>query len=134
MICLDNSVLSRFASPRTYPEVTRYLSEHSGEPWTVPATVAYEYYAYFDSQAEIRSQKRALESRLEGILPVTDDVAAEAAQMEVTLEKQDIPLATADLLHAATAREAGATFVTRDADDFDSDPIRQLFSVDIIRP
>ena len=35
MICLDNSVLSRFASPTDYPRVTQYLSANSDVPWTI---------------------------------------------------------------------------------------------------
>lgn len=130
MICFDNSVLSRFASPKAFPAVTKYLSDHHADLWVVPATVTYEYYAYFDTDASIREQQRRLDERFDAILPFTDDVAREAAQIENSLDDHNISLDTADLLHAATAREAGATFVTRDADDFDKPPIRQLIPVD----
>jgi len=132
MICLDNSVLSRFSSPQTFPDVEAYLASHPSDLWTVPATVAYEYYSYFDSQSEIRAQQRQLSKTLDGILPVTDAVAAEAAMIEISLAKQGVSLDTADLIHVATARESGATFVTRDRDDFDKEPIRQLLDVDIL--
>lgn len=134
MICLDNSVLSRFASPEATPAVDEYLTAHASEPWVVPATVAFEYYAHYETQGEIRTQERALTERFDGILPLTNAAAAEAAQMRVSLSKQNISLNIADLLHAATAREAGATFVTCDADDFDKQPIRELLSLDIVRP
>jgi predicted nucleic acid-binding protein len=39
----------------------------------------------------------------------------------------------ADLLHAATARANGATFVTCDASDFDKAPLHQLMDIDIIK-
>lgn len=132
MICLDNSVLSRFASPEPSPAVDEYLTEHPSEPWTIPATVAFEYYAFFDSQNEITTQQRALQERFDAILPFTDDVAAGGAQLQVALDSQDVSLSIADLFHAATAREAGATFVTRDA-DFDREPVRQLLDVDVIQ-
>lgn len=132
MICLDNSVLSRFASPKAFPAVTQYLSDHDSEPWTVSATVAYEYYSYFDTDAKIREQQRRLDERFDAILPFTDDVATEAARIENSLDARDISLDTADLLHAATAREAGATFVTCDVADFDKPAIRQLLAVDSI--
>lgn len=133
MICLDNSVLSRFASQESSPEINEYLAAHSSEPWTIPATVAYEYYSYFDTQGEIRRQQNELHSVFDGILPATDDVAAEAAQIRSSLAAQDLALDAADLLHGATAREAGATFVTRDVDDFDQEPILALLDVDLIR-
>lgn len=134
MICLDNSVLSRFASPESTPSINDYLAAHSSEPWTVPATVAYEYYSYFETRGEIRRQQNQLNSILDGVLPATDDVAVEAAQIEMSLGAQEVALDTADLLHVATAREAGATFVTRDVGDFDTEPIQQLLDVDLIRP
>lgn len=60
-------------------------------------------------------------------------MASEAAELELLLERQDISLTTADLLHAATAREAGVTFVTRDVDDYDKGPFKDLMSLEIIR-
>lgn len=132
MICLDNSVLTRFASEKRYPAVEQYLSEHATESWTIPATVAYEYYSFFETQSAVRAQQRALEDRLDGIFPITDEVAVEAARMELALAQHGISLAPSDLLHAATAHEHNATFVTRDANDFDKEPIKQLMSIDII--
>ncbi len=132
MICLDNSVLRRLASPQSFPKVNSYLSDHSSEPWVTPATVAFEYYAYYGSQSKVRQQQRVLNNKLDGILPFTDDVASEAAQLQLLLGKQNVSLDIADLLHAATAREAGVTFVTRDADDYDKEPLKQLMSVEII--
>lgn len=132
MICLDNSVLSRFASREPSPSVNDFLAAHSSEPWTVPATVAFEYYSYFDTRGEIARQQSKLNTVFDGILPTTDDVAAEAAQTQAALAAQDVILDTADLLHVATAREAGATFVTRDIDDFDKEPVLDLLDVALI--
>jgi len=133
MICLDNSVLRRFASPDPSPEVDAYLGDHASVPWVIPATVAFEYYVHYRTQANVRKQQQLLNSRFDGILPLTDDVASEAAQLQTVLEKQGIGLQLADLLHASTAREAGATFVTRDADGFDKAPLKDLMTIDIIR-
>ena len=133
MICLDNSVLSRFASREPSPSVNDFLAAHSSEPWTVPATVAFEYYSYFDTRGEIARQQSKLNTVFDGILPTTDDVAAEAAQIQAALAAQDVILDTADLLHVATARENGATFVTRDIDDFDKVPVLDLLDVALIR-
>lgn len=134
MICLDNSVLSRFASETEFPAVTAYLSAHSAEPWTIPAVVAYEYYSYFDTDAEVRRQQRLLDERFDAVLPVTDGVASETARIENAFDSQGVSLDTADLLHAATARNAGATFVTCDVNDFDKPPIRDLLDVDFVDP
>jgi predicted nucleic acid-binding protein len=132
MICLDNSVLRRFASPNPSPGVDAYLKANASVPWVIPATVAFEYYVFYDTQADIRTQQRLLNSRLDGILPLTDEVASEAAQLQTLFDEHDIALDLADLLHVATARDAGATFVTRDAGDFDKQPLRDLLSIDII--
>lgn len=134
MICLDNSVLSRFASPDPSPAVDSYLAEHATVPWTVPATVAFEFYAHYDSAGAVRRQQQELTERFDGILPFTGDVAATAAQVQIALDVQGVSLSIADLFHAAAAREAGATFVTRDAGDFDAEPVRDVLDVDIIRP
>jgi predicted nucleic acid-binding protein len=133
MICLDNSVLRPLASPQPSPKVNDMLSSHAAEPWVVPATVAFEYYMHYDTQTKVRGQQQHLNDRLDGILPFTDAVASEAAQLQQLLKKQDCSLDVADLLHAATAREAGITFVTRDADDYDKEPLRELMSLEIIR-
>jgi predicted nucleic acid-binding protein len=133
VICLDNSVLSRFASSAASPSIDDYLAAHSSEPWTIPATVAFEYYSYFETRGEIRRQQRKLNSVFDGILPATDEVAAEAAQIRASLAVRDVTLDPADLLHVATAREAGATFVTRDVEDFDAEPIRDLLDIALIR-
>jgi len=132
MICLDNSVLRRFASPNSSPAVDAYLEENASVPWVIPATVAFEYYVFYDTQADIRTQQRLLNSRLDGILPLTDEVAAEAAQLRTLLGEYDVTLDLADLLHVATARDAGATFVTRDVADFDKQPLKDLLAIDIL--
>jgi predicted nucleic acid-binding protein len=132
MICLDNSVLSRFASSSATPEVDAYLREHADEEWTVPALVAFEYYKTKQTPQDVRQAQRSLDTQLDGVLPVTDDVAAEAVNIENSLAGTSTSLDPLDLLHAATARSAGATFVTADKRDFDKGPILDLLDVDIV--
>lgn len=132
MICLDNSVLRKYASPKAHPLVLSYLKGHAAEPWSIPASVAYEYLSYYDSPSEIRRQRRNLDDLFEEIVPLTADVAVEAALIETSLAEQGVSLDAADLLHAATAREAGATFVTADVADFDHPPIHELLDVDVL--
>lgn len=133
MICLDNSVLSRFASPESSPALASYLEDHAAELWTIPATVAFEYYMQFDTQGGVRRQNRTLQQELDGILPLTNDVASAAAQVNIALEEQGTSLEIVDLLNVAAARDSGATFVTRDIDDFDKSPIRHLLDIDLIQ-
>jgi len=59
-------------------------------------------------------------------------VAVEAANMRARLETAGTDLDLADLLAAATAREAGATFVTANVNDFDKTPIHQLMDIDVV--
>lgn len=132
MLCLDNSVLSRFAQPDPDPAVTGYLKSHASREWTVPALVAFEYYRTKQSQPALSRARQDLNSIMDGVLPVTDDVAAEAVGIANSLSNVDAGLDVLDLLHAATARDAGATFVTADRNDFDTEPVRQLLDVDVI--
>ena len=52
--------------------------------------------------------------------------------MRARLETAGTDLDLADLLAAATAREAGATFVTANVNDFDKTPIHQLMDIDVV--
>lgn len=132
MLCLDNSVLARFARPDADPAVVSYLKSHASESWSVPATVVFEYLSYYETPAAVRRQRNTLLDTFEEILPLTTDVAVEATLLQQSLTQQNVTLDVADLLHVATARNAGATFVTCDAADFDIPPIRQLLDVDIV--
>lgn len=134
MLCLDNSVVAKFARPDPDTNVVSYLKRNATEQWVVPATVMFEYLRYYSSQSAVHRQQQALTENIEQIAPLNGDVAVEAVLLENSLAKQDISLNLADLLHAATARESGATFVTCDSSDFDKAPIHQLMDIDIIEP
>jgi predicted nucleic acid-binding protein len=132
MICLDNSVLRKFADPDPHPRVVEYLEAHSSDVWVVPAIIAYEFFSVEGSRPGVQRLRSVLRETVDEIRPLTDDVAAEAAVLEGSLREQNRSLATADLLSAATAREAGATFATADGDDFDTPPLHDLLELDII--
>lgn len=132
MICLDNSVLRKFADPEPDPTVVTYLENHASDTWIVPAVIAYEFYSAEASRQEVQRLQGDLQEAVDEIRPFTDDVAVEAAVLEGSLRRQDRSLATADLLSAATAREAGATFATADRRDFDKKPLHELLDIDVI--
>lgn len=134
MLCLDNSVVAKFARPDPDANVISYLKDNSSEPWAVPATVMFEYLRYYSSQSAVHQHQHALNQRIQRVLSLNEDVAVEAVLLEHSLTKQDVSLDLADLLHAATARANDATFVTCDASDFDKVPIHQLMDIDIIEP
>lgn len=134
MLCLDNSVVAKFARPTPDDNVVSYLQQNASQPWALPATVLFEYLRYYSSQSAIQQQYHALTQRVQRVFPLNEAVAVEAAQLEQALAAQEINLPLADLLHAATARENNATFVTCDVADFDKAPIRQLLDIDIINP
>jgi len=134
MLCLDNSVVAKFARPDPDANVISYLKDNSSEPWAVPATVMFEYLRYYSSQSAVHQHQHALNQRIQRVLSLNEDVAVEAVLLEHSLTKQDVSLDLADLLHAATARANDATFVTCDASDFDKAPIHQLMDIDIIEP
>ncbi|WP_419181195.1 PIN domain-containing protein [Haloarcula pelagica] len=132
MLCLDNSVVAKFARPDPDTNVIGYLKDNASEPWVIPATVMFEYLRYYSSQSAVHQHQHALTQRIQRVLPLTESVAIEAVLLENSLAKQDCSLALADLLHAATARECGATFVTCDTANFDKPPLHQLMDIDII--
>lgn len=134
MLCLDNSVVAKFARQDPDANVVSYLKRNASEPWAIPATVTFEYLRYYSSQSAVHQHQHALNKRIQRILPLNEDVAVEAVLLEHSLTQHDVRLDVADLLHAATAREGGATFVTCDAADFDKAPIHQLMDIDIIEP
>ncbi|MFC6977124.1 type II toxin-antitoxin system VapC family toxin [Halomicroarcula sp. GCM10025709] len=134
MLCFDNSVVAKFARPDPDANVIAYLKQHAKEPWAIPATVLFEYLRYYSTQSTVNQNHHALNQRIQRVLPLNEAVAVEAVLLEQSLSQQDVSLDLADLLHAATARENSATFVTCDASDFDKAPIHQLLDLDIVEP
>lgn len=133
MIALDNSVLAKYARRDPDPNVVSRLQRYSSHRWAAPSIVTWEFYSAYSSASDVRRVKRELDGVLDEVLPFTDDVAASAAILDASLADHDVTLDTADLLIAATARDAGATLVTADA-DFDAGPLRDLMDVDVVEP
>lgn len=134
MLCFDNSIVAKFARSDPDENVISYLERNASQPWTIPASVLFEYLRYYSSQSAVQQQHHALTQQVQRVLPLNEGVAVEAVHLEQALSSQDITLGLADLLHAATARENNATFVTCDVADFDRVPIHQLLDIDIIEP
>jgi len=134
MLCFDNSVIAKFARSDPDENVISYLEQNVSQPWTIPASVLFEYLRYYSSQSAVQHQHHALTQRIQRVLPLNEDVAVAAVRLEQSLSSQDITLGLADILHVATARENNATFVTCDIADFDRVPIHQLLDIDIIEP
>jgi predicted nucleic acid-binding protein len=133
MICLDNDVFSRYASGQSYPAVSEYLSSHRTEPWLLPSIVLFEYLQRYSTHNTIKNERRKAERAVDGIVPVDAEVAEQAANVRARLASAGTSLAVPDLLIAATAREHGYTLATRNRNDFDKRPIRQLMDVDIVQ-
>lgn len=133
MLCLDNSVLAKFARPNPDPNVISSLEAYAGDPWAVPVTVLFEYLRYYSSASAVRAQHHELTAHIERVLPLTEAVAVEAVLLEQSLADQGVRLDLGDLLHAAIARERGATLITCDS-DFDRGPVRDLLDVDVVAP
>ena len=132
MICFDNSVFSRYASRQSYPDVDRYLRDHSSERWLLPSMVLFEYLREYSVHSAIQTKRGSAEASVDKIVDMDADVAEEAANIDARLSAANTGLDVADLLIAATARANGATLTTRDKNDFDKSPIRELVGVDII--
>jgi len=132
MILLDNDVLRKARDANPDPAVLSYLERHRDDPWLVSAIVLYEYLTYYGSDGTRRQQRYELKRMLNRVVPFDEETAAEAADIENSLDAVGTSLDVADLLIAATAREHGATLATANADDFDKEPIRQLLDVDIV--
>jgi len=132
MICFDNSVFSRYASRQSYPDIDRYLKDHSSERWLLPSVVLFEYLREYSDHSVIQTKRRSAESSVDKIVDLDADVAEEAANMDARLSAANTSLDVADLLIAATARANGATLTTRDKNDFDKSPIHELVGVDIV--
>jgi len=132
MLCLDNDVFRKYTNEPPDRNVVRYLVEHHEEPWGLPAIVLFEWLQLYDSHATIRTRRGQADELIDEVLTLDDDVAVEAANMRAQLATAETSLDLADLLAAATARQAGATFVTANKNDFDKTPIHQLMDVEVL--
>jgi predicted nucleic acid-binding protein len=132
MLCLDNDVFRKFTTDPPDEAVVEYLAANHDEPWAVPAVVLFEWLQLYDSHAEIRAKRADVHRAVDEVLAFDEAVAVEAANLRARLATAETSLDLADLLVAATAREAGATLVTANSNDFDKKPVHELLDVDIV--
>jgi len=132
MLCLDNDVFRKYTSDPPDGNVVDYLVQRHDEPWALPAVVLFEWLQVYESHDTIRTKRSQVDDVVDEVLALDDDVAVEAANMRARLDAGHTSLDLADLLVAATAREAGATLVTANQNDFDKRPIHELIDVDIV--
>jgi predicted nucleic acid-binding protein len=132
MLLLDTSVLARWMDPDRAQTVVPYLSEHASEEFTTSSLVVFELFRTATRRRRSQDVHAWLGQSLASIEPFTDQAAVTAAQAEAALSQYEPSLALRDLLIVAHAKALDATFVTADASDFQSEPIQQLFEIDII--
>jgi predicted nucleic acid-binding protein len=132
MILLDNDIIRKYARPDPDEAVLNYLSDHRTEPWAISAIVLFEFLSYYDTQSKQRTRRSQLTQAVDNVISFDGDTAAEAANMDSSLEAAGVSLDDADLLVAATARQHQATFVTAEKNDFDKTPLHELMDVDIV--
>lgn len=132
MIFLDNDVLAEFRRQNPDRAVVSYLQQHRSEQWFVPSVVLYEFLSFHSSEARQNQERQQIQSRVDGIAPLDDEAAAEAAAIESKLDTAGTSLDGADLLIAGIARSRGGTLATRNKNDFDKPPIHQLMDIDIV--
>lgn len=132
MLCLDNDVFRNYTNQPPDRDVVNYLAAHHEEPWGLPALVLFEWLQLYDSHATIRTKRDQAEELVDEVLALDADVAVEAANMRARLATVETSLDLADLLAAATARQADSTFVTANRNDFDKPPVHELLDVEIL--
>jgi tRNA(fMet)-specific endonuclease VapC len=130
MIVLDRDVLVGLGN--SDPQVVRHLQQYRSEEWTIPAIVAWESYKAEPSRSDMLNEQTKLRSNFDRILDFDDDTALEAAYLDDRLQSQGVSIDVADLLNLATAHEEGATFLTRNQNDFDKAPVHELVDLDVV--
>lgn len=132
MIVLDRDVLAKITGRDVDRAVLDHLRQYSRDEWAIPAIVAWESYKAVSGRSRKRRVQRVLTDNFDRILDFTDETGLEAAAIDEALSAQGVTLDTADLLNLAIAHEAGGTFVTHNANDFDKPPVHDLVDIDIV--
>ena len=116
MLCTDSSFLIDYLTEADGGPAAEFLDTHGDEPFSASTIALFEIYCGPAGNGAVPVERIAgLVDWLEP-LPFTDAVAREAARLRRELRGTDRSLGTADVLIAATARQAGATLVTADSD------------------
>lgn len=133
MKLLDTNVLAKWGNPAESQAVVPYLQAHAEEQFVTSSLVLFEFFRPAKRRSNSEEVRAWLGSVLDGIEPFEESAAMSAAAVEANLERHDAALQMRDLLIAAHARDVGATFVTFDRGDFESEPVQQLLDVDVLR-
>lgn len=133
MRLLDTSILVKWGNPAEKHTVVPYLKQHANEQFVTSSLVMFEFFRPAKRRNNSQQVQTWLGQVLDGIEPFTEAAGIKAAGVEDSLKRQDETLRMRDLLIASHARERGATFVTYDKDDFESQTIQQLLDVDVVR-
>ncbi|PSQ15686.1 VapC toxin family PIN domain ribonuclease [Halobacteriales archaeon QS_8_69_26] len=126
MRCADTSFLVDYLTGDDRARV--WLADNEDRPLHVPTVARFEIY-----RGALRADlPDGLSGAVEGLdwtepLPFTDAAARESARIGHELREAGAQTNVADRLIAGTAREAGATLVTRDAD------VERVEGLDVVR-
>lgn len=132
MRLLDTNVLAKWGHPTEQEQVVPYLQAHADEEFVTSSLVLFEFFRPAKRRDNSRQVRSWLGQVLDGIEPFTESASLQAANLEASLQSQNRSLEMRDLLIGAHAKALGATFVTADKGDFDTQPVQALLDVDVI--
>ncbi|QGA81080.1 PIN domain-containing protein [Halomicrobium sp. LC1Hm] len=128
MLVLDNNLLSDYLDGKQ--AARSFLQEFEAEPWAVSGIGLYEAYmgsvhGYIDG--DVATIRDAVTASMD-VLPVTNQTAMEAADLQEQLLDRGVPADHPDTLIAASAREHGGRFATAE-NHFWKDSVRDVIDV-----
>ena len=132
MRLLDTNVLVKWGNPQEQHTVVPYLERHAEDRFVTSSLVMFEFFRPAKRRDNSGEVQAWLSRALDGVESFTEDTAMKAADAEGSLAEQNVNLPLRDLLIAAHADALGATFVTFDKGEFQSQPVQQLFDVDML--
>lgn len=128
MLVLDSNLLSDYLDGKQTART--FLQRFETEPWEVSGIVLYEAYmgsvhGYIDGDVE--TIRDAVTTSMD-VLPVTDQTALEAADLQEQLLDRGVPADHPDTLISASAREHGGRFATAEKHFWD-DAVQDVLDV-----
>lgn len=127
MLCFDNNLLADYLDGADAAQ--QFLIDYEADVWAVPSLALFECYMgaiYGRPRGTIEDVYDA--TREFEILPVTEEVAHDAAVLQRDLKADGIELGFVDALLAATASSSGARFATND-ETLRSEPVTDRVDV-----
>lgn len=127
MLCFDNTLLADYLDGER--SAKDFLEAYEDEVWAIPSVALFECYMgaiYGRPRGSIQDVRDATHEF--EVLPVTDNVAHEAALLQRDLKDEGVELGFVDALLAATSVEHGARFATNDG-TIRSDPVARRVDV-----